>query len=57
MLNASTKSIDRGEYARTFWPGRFGQIQVQSRMFWPNTISTRTEASYEFFTLLYIHFM
>ena len=25
MLNASTKSIDRGEYAGTFWPGRFSQ--------------------------------
>ena len=45
--------------ARTFQPERFGhrcfgQIRVQSRTFWPNTISTCKEASYELFMLLYI---
>ena len=37
-----------------FGHGRFGQIHIQSMMFWPNTISTRKEASYELFSLLYI---
>ena len=33
---------------------RFGQIQVQSRTFWPNTILTWKEALYELFNA-FIH--
>ena len=50
-----------------FWPGRFDQevlatdvwarLQIQIRMFLPNTTSTWKEASCELFTLLYIQFM
>ena len=39
-----------------FGHGRFGQIKIQSRTYWPNAISTQKEALYELFMLVYIQF-